>query len=259
MRDRVLFVDCASGVSGDMVLGALVDVGVPLRSLRTELGKLGVEGFRLARSVATRGGIRGTRIRVETPGDRGYRHWADFERIFRRSKLAPRIKERSLGLIRRIFEAEAKVHGSTPEAVHLHELGSLDTLVDVVGAVLGVELLGASEIVSSPVNVGSGTVETEHGRLTVPAPATALLLKGAPIFAEADDFERTTPTGALLVTGLADRFGSWPEMTLLALGYGLGEKNPRHGRPNALRLALGERSRRGAGDRSSWRRRRWTT
>ncbi len=247
MREKVLFIDCTSGASGDMLLGALVDLGVPLAALRRELSKLDVDGFRLKPSRGSRGGVTGTHLRIVTPGDRGYRHWSDFERILRRSRLAAGVKARSRALIRRLFEAEAKVHGETAENVHLHELGSVDTLVDVVGAVLGLDLLGVSEVVASGVNVGGGFVETEHGRLSVPAPATALLLEGAPIFSDGDDFERTTPTGALLATGLSARFGPLPEMIVRKVGYGLGTLDPEHGRPNALRLVLGERESTAAG------------
>ncbi|HXV65327.1 MAG TPA: nickel pincer cofactor biosynthesis protein LarC, partial [Vicinamibacteria bacterium] len=241
MSDRILYIDAAAGASGDMILGALVDLGVSLNALKKELGKLGSD-FRLVRSTARRGGIRGTRIRVATPGDRGHRHWADFERLVRRSRLDSGVKERTLALIRRLFEAEAEVHGKPVEKIHLHELGSLDTLVDIAGAVLGVALLDVDHVAASPVNVGSGFVDTEHGRMTVPAPATGLLLEGAPVFSEGDGFERTTPTGALLVTGLANSFGPLPLMTLLRTGYGLGRQDPRGGRANALRLVLGKGS-----------------
>jgi pyridinium-3,5-bisthiocarboxylic acid mononucleotide nickel chelatase len=240
MREKVLFIDCTAGASGDMLLGALVDLGVSLAALKRELSKLAVDGFELKASRGSRGGVRGTHIRVVTPGDRGYRHWSDFERVLRKSKLAPEAKSRSLELVRRLFEAEAEVHGETAESVHLHELGSLDTLVDVVGAVAGLELLGVSDVVASEVNVGGGFVESEHGRLSVPAPATALLLRGTPIFSDGD-FERTTPTGALLATRLSNRFGPLPAMTLKKIGYGLGTRDPEDGRPNALRLVLGER------------------
>jgi uncharacterized protein (TIGR00299 family) protein len=241
MRGKVLFIDCTAGASGDMLLGALVDLGVPLAALKRELSKLPVSGFRITRSSGVRSGVQGTHLRVATPGDRGYRHWSDFERILGKSRLPSGVKSRSLALIRRLFEAEAEVHGETAESVHLHELGSLDTLVDVVGAVAGLELLGVSEVVSSEVNVGSGSIETEHGRTSVPAPATALLLRGAPVFSDGDELERTTPTGALLVTGLSTRFGPIPRMTVRKVGYGLGTKDPEQGRPNALRLVLGER------------------
>jgi hypothetical protein len=241
MGERILYFDCAAGVAGDMTIAALLDLGVPIKHLRAELDKLNVKGFRVVRSKAVRGGISGTRFRVDAPRDRGHRHWTDFERVLTKSRLSKGVKERSLALIRRVFEAEAKVHGKTVESVHLHELGSLDTLVDVVGAVSGLELLGVDRVESSAINVGSGSVDTEHGRMSIPAPATALLLKGVPVFADGE-FERTTPTGALLVTGLARRFGPWPSMTLEKVGYGLGTKDPKQGRPNALRLVVGEAS-----------------
>ena len=241
MGQRILYFDCSAGAAGDMILAALLDLGVPIKDLRAELDKLAVKGFRVVRSKEIRGGIHGTRVRVDTPGDRGHRHWSDFERVLKKSRLSNGVKERSLALIRRVFEAEAKVHGKTPESIHLHELGSLDTLVDVVGAVCGLELLGVDRVESSSINVGSGSVDTEHGRMPIPAPATALLLKGVPVFADGE-FERTTPTGALLVTGFAERFGPWPSMTLKKIGYGLGTKDPKGGRPNALRLVLGEAS-----------------
>ena len=241
MGQRILYFDCSAGAAGDMILAALLDLGVPVKDLRAELDKLDVQGFRVVRSKAIRGGIHGTRVRVDTPGDRGHRHWSDFERVLKKSRLSKGVKERSRALIRRVFEAEAKVHGKTPESVHLHELGSLDTLVDVVGAVCGLELLGVDRVESSPINVGSGSVDTEHGRMPIPTPATALLLKGVPVFADGE-FERTTPTGALLVTGFAERFGPWPSMTLKKIGYGLGTKDPKGGRPNVLRVILGEAS-----------------
>jgi uncharacterized protein (TIGR00299 family) protein len=242
MRETILYLDCSAGVSGDMLLGALVDVGVPFAEMKRQLDKLAVRGFRITRSSGTRGGLKGTSIRVVTPGDRGHRHLSDFEKILRRSRLAPDVKERSEALVRRLFEAEAEVHGASAESIHLHELGSLDTLVDIVGAVAGAARLGVSEVVSSPVNVGGGFVETEHGRMSVPAPATALLLRGAPVFSDGDEFERTTPTGALLATGLATRFGAFPAMTIRKIGHGLGAKDPEGGRANALRLVWGERA-----------------
>lgn len=241
MRERILYIDCSAGVSGDMLLGALVDLGVSLARLRHELSKLGVDGFRLIRSRGTRGGVAGSSIRVVAPGDRGHRHWSDFQKILMKSGLSRDVRDRALALVRRLFEAEARVHRASPETIHLHELGSLDTLVDVVGAVVGVSLLGVSEVSTSPVNLGGGFVDTEHGRITVPAPATALLLEGVPVFSDGSDFERTTPTGALLATGLTTRFGVFPTMTLRRIGYGLGTKDPGAGRANALRLVLGDR------------------
>ena len=134
----------------------------------------------------------------------------DFEKILRRSRLSPGVRDRALECLRRIYAVEGRVHGLPPDRVHLHELGSLDTLVDVVGTIVGIEMLGVGACESSPINVGGGEIRGEHGVMTVPAPATVELLKGVPTFSDGSDFERTTPTGALLVTGLARRFGPWP-------------------------------------------------
>ena len=223
-----------------MTLGALVDLGLPAKELTDALKKLRVGRFQLKAGKATRQGIRGTDVRVQTPGDPGHSHFAEFARIIEASRLSTDVKQRSLELIRRIYAAEARVHGKSVDKIHLHELGSLDTLIDVVGTLVGLELLGVSVVESSPINVGGGEIEMEHGRMAAPAPATALLLKGAPVFSDGSSFERTTPTGALLVTGLARRFGGWPAMTVKQVGYGLGSKDPQDVRPNALRLVLGE-------------------
>jgi uncharacterized protein (TIGR00299 family) protein len=237
----LLYFDCVGGVSGDMTLGALIDLGVSHKKLTEELAKLKVRDFQLKVSKAARSGIRGTRLRVDAPRDRGYRHLSDFMRIIERSRLSTAAKEKSLELFQRIFAAEAQVHGARIEKVHLHELGSLDTLVDVVGAVLAMEILGYPDVECSAVNVGDGVVATEHGIMPVPAPATAHLLKGVPVYSDGSGFERTTPTGALLVSGFAHRFGPWPVMTLDKIGYGVGSKDPKEGRPNLLRVALGRR------------------
>jgi len=246
MKERLLYFDCSAGVAGDMVLAALIDLGLSLRELEAELARLPIRGFRLKVARGERGGIRGRRLTIEAPGDPGGRRFAEFARLIERSRLHSGIKDRSLALLRRMYAAEAHVHGMKPDEVHLHEIGSLDTLVDVVGTVGALHLLGISACVASPVNVGGGDVRMEHGVVSAPAPATVELLKGAPTFSDGSRFERTTPTGALLVTGLA-RFGPWPAMTVRAVGYGLGSKNPpvspisKDGRPNALRVVLGER------------------
>ena len=242
MKERLLYFDCSAGVAGDMVLAALIDLGLSLRELEAELARLRLRGFRLKARGGERGGIRGIRLTVEAPGDAGGRPFAEFARLIEKSRLGSAIKDRSLALLKRIYAAEARVHGMKPDQVHLHEIGSLDTLVDVVGTVQALDLLGISTCVASAVNVGGGDVRMEHGVVSAPAPATVELLKGAPTFSDGSRFERTTPTGALLVTGLA-RFGPWPAMTVRAVGYGLGSKNPpvsKDGRPNALRVVLGE-------------------
>ena len=237
---RVLFVDGSAGLSGDMLLGALVDIGFPAGELEKTVAALR-QPVSVTTSRGVRGGIAGTAVRVDAPGDRGHRHLADFRRTLAGSDLPAGIRERAGELLERIFAAEAEIHDSTAERVHLHELGSLDTLVDIVGAVAGLAYLRVDRVVGSEVNLGSGFVKAEHGILAVPAPATALLLRGVPTFADGSGFERTTPTGAVL-TGLVDAFEGWPAMTPKRVGYGLGTADPREGRPNALRLVLGEAS-----------------
>ena len=234
---RVLYLDLTAGVSGDMLLGALVDVGVPRDELTETVTALR-SPVSLRFEESARGGLRGVKAHVEAAADRGHRHLRDFLAVLDRSELPAGVCERTAALLRRIFEAEGQVHGMSAESVHLHELGSLDTLVDIVGAVAGVAYLDPDRVVASSVNVGSGSVEAEHGTLEIPAPATALLLRGVPTFSDGSGFERTTPTGAVL-TGLADTFGGWPGMTPERIGYGLGSADPKEGRPNALRLVLG--------------------
>lgn len=214
-----------------------MDVGVPREVLSGTVAALR-SPVSLSFEESSRGGLRGIKAHVEAPDDRGHRYLRDFVGVLDRSGLPESVRERAAGLLRRIFEAEAEVHGKTAESVHLHELGSLDTLVDIVGAVAGVAHLAPDRVVSSAVNLGSGSVEAEHGTLEIPAPATGLLLRGVPTFSDGSGFERTTPTGAVL-TGLADSFGGWPAMTPERIGYGLGTADPREGRPNALRAVLG--------------------
>lgn len=230
--------DGSAGLSGDMFLGALLDLGYPEERLREV-----VASFRAPVTVSvregTRGGLRGQALTVTAPNDRGHRHLADFLAVLGESALDPPARERAAGLLRRIFEAEGRIHGQPPESVHLHELGSLDTLVDLAGAADGVAHLAPDRIVFGRVNLGSGSVTAEHGVLEIPAPATALLLRGAPTFSDGSGFERTTPTGAAL-TALADDCGGWPDFTPTRIGYGLGTADPKEGRPNALRMVLGE-------------------
>lgn len=230
--------DGSAGLSGDMFLGALLDLGYPEERLREV-----VASFRapvtVSVSEASRGGFRGKSLAVTAPNDRGHRHLADFLGVLEGSALAEPARERAAGLLRRIFEAEGRIHGRPPESVHLHELGSLDTLVDLAGAADGVGHLAPDRIVFGRVNLGSGSVTAEHGVLEVPAPATALLLRGVPTFSDGSGFERTTPTGAAL-TALADDCGGWPRFAPTRVGYGLGTADPKEGRPNALRMVLGE-------------------
>ncbi len=244
---RTLLIDGSAGLAGDMMLGALLDVGWPREALEETIAALGVPAS-ISCAPSSRGGLQGLKVTVEAPEDRGYRHLADFLRTLDQADALPdAVRETSARLLRRIFEAEGRVHGEKPEDVHLHELGSLDTLVDITGSAAGVLALRPDRVVGTPVNLGSGSVRTEHGRLQVPAPATARLLVGVPTFADDSGFERTTPTGAAL-TGLADDFSGWPEMVPRRIGYGLGDADGSE-RPNALRLVLGDDGDGGGADR----------
>lgn len=238
--------DGSAGLSGDMFLGGLLDLGYPEERLREVVASFGAP-VSVTVAEGSRAGFRGKSVTVNAPDDRGHRHLAEFLTVLDRSALAGATRDTAAGLLRRIFEAEGQIHGKSAEAVHLHELGSLDTLVDLAGAADGVAHLAPDRVVGSPVNVGSGSVEAEHGLLAIPAPATALLLRGVPTFSDSAGFERTTPTGAAL-TALADDFTGWPGFTPERVGYGLGSADPEEGRPNALRLVLGSAPDAGAAD-----------
>ncbi len=234
---RILHFDLSAGVSGDMLLGALRDLGAPADVFEGVAAALGARGA-LSFREASRAGIRGLRAEVEVGSTPTTRHLHEFLDALDRSRLPDPVRERAAALLRRIFEAEGQIHGQPAERVHLHELGSLDTLVDIVGVVAAIAHLAPDRVTASPVNVGSGSVDAEHGILEVPAPATALLLRGVPTFSDGSGFERATPTGAVL-TGLVESFDGWPAFTPRTVGYGLGHRNPKHGRPNALRAVLG--------------------
>ncbi len=242
---RVLYLDCFAGASGDMVLGALLDAGVPLGGLRAALGSLGLEeGFHVDAERVLRAGVSATKFRVIVPGARRdahpHRHLSGIEKHVRRSALSAAAQERAIALFRRLAEAEAAIHQVPVEKVHLHEVGALDSIVDIVGAVYAFEHLGIDDVVASPLNVGSGTVECAHGTFPVPAPATARLLEGVPVYARGPAMELVTPTGALLVTGYARAFGPLPDMTIDRIGYGAGDRDPK-GFPNTLRVLVGSR------------------
>ena len=203
---RIVYFDCASGASGDMLLGALVDLGLPLDALRSELAKLPVRGHRLESRKVTRSGLQATKVDVLIDGEQGHAHGhrglGEVLEILEGSGLEPAVKERASSLFRRLAEAEASVHGTTPEEVRFHEVGAVDSIVDIVGGVLGLAWLRADRFVASPLNVGTGTVTMSHGTFSVPPPATARLVQGVPVYG-AGDGELLTPTGALLVTGHA--------------------------------------------------------
>lgn len=236
----ILYFDCFSGVSGDMTLGGLLDLGVPLDWLRAQLSALSFGGFEIAERAVVYNGIRGRRVEVRaTDPSPPHRHYGEIRDQIARAALAEPVRRRSLSVFRRLAEAEAAVHGCTPEEVHFHEVGAVDAIVDVVGCALGLEYLGVEAVYASPIPNGRGFVACRHGRLPIPAPATQKLLEGVPTYGVEIEAELTTPTGAAIVTALCRRFGPMPPMVIRATGYGAGSQNLAPG-PNLLRLVLGE-------------------
>ena len=238
------YLDCFSGISGDMLLGALVDSGASLEALRAELSSLPLEGYRLTAERVTRAGVTATKVDVVLDdAPQPHRRLADVLAIVDESRLPAADKDAVSRIFRRLADAEARVHGTTPEEVHFHEVGAVDAVVDVAGAVVGLRLLGVEALHCSALAVGSGSARAAHGRIPVPGPATALLLADveAPLRDGTDEpqMELVTPTGAAILAELA-RF-SRPAMTLLRVGSGAGSRDIPN-RPNVLRLFLGERS-----------------
>ncbi len=240
---RIAYFDCFSGISGDMCLGALVDAGLPLKEIGKGLERLPVKGYTLAAKRVMRADLAATKVDV-VPDVKGVKglpamRWDDIGRLIDDSALPDRIKGKGRGIFRRIFAAEAKVHGGPLKKVHLHELGAVDCMVDVFGTLIGLELLGIEKVFSSALNLGSGLVRTEHGLLPVPAPATAELLKGVPVYSSGIPHELTTPTGAVLITSLSEYFGEMPLLIPERTGIGAGGRQT-EGFPNVLRLFVGE-------------------
>lgn len=234
---KVAYFDCPAGASGDMILGALVDADLPLVTLESALAGLGISGWRLGARVVEKGGLRGTKVEVETdPGVRFY-GLAEMLAALDKGSLSPAIRERAAAILRQLAEAEARVHRVPVETVHFHEVGSLDTLVDVVGAVAGLDALGVEAVYVSALPLGGGTVESAHGRIPVPAPATVELLKGFPVYDNGIAAELVTPTGAAILTTLARGAGRAPAMRLEAVGWGAGTQDLPI--PNLLRVMLG--------------------
>jgi uncharacterized protein (TIGR00299 family) protein len=238
---RVAYLDCASGAAGDMMLGALVDLGLPVEDLQGELAKLRLSGWHLEARKVHRAGLHATKVDVVVTGHphgHAHRGLGDILGLIERSALEDDVKQRSSALFHRLGTAEAAVHGTRVEDVHFHEVGAVDAIVDIVGSVIGLAWLRAARVVASPLNVGTGTVKMDHGVFPVPPPATARLVQGAPVYG-AGEGELLTPTGALLVTAHASAYGPMPAMTLEAVGHGAGTRDP-HERPNVLRVFVGE-------------------
>jgi hypothetical protein len=238
---RCGYFDCFSGAAGDMILAALLHAGLSLDALREIVARLRLPGVELHAQRVSRGGLAATHVSVQVGDEacRHHRHLPDIEQIIAQAGFSPAVTARALRVFTRLAEAEATVHGIPVEQVHFHEVGAADAIVDIVGACAGIEALGLAQIICSPIATGSGTVQCAHGVLPVPAPATAELLRGVPLAACDEPAELTTPTGAAILTTLADSFGPLPTMRIASIGYGAGTRQ-NCSRPNVLRLLIGE-------------------
>jgi uncharacterized protein (TIGR00299 family) protein len=235
---RICYLDAFSGISGDMTVGALLDAGADSAILLESLRSLETGATFWAEKTKRRG-VAATKFHVEGGEVRKHRHLSQILSMIHRAELPERAKRHAEAVFNRLGEAEASVHGVPLEKVHFHEVGAVDSIADIVGACLGFELLGVEAVYCSPVNVGSGTVSTEHGVLPVPAPATAALLEGKPIYVRGPEKELTTPTGAAVASTLAREFGVMPPMRISAQGYGAGGHDfPEQA--NVLRVLVGE-------------------
>ena len=236
---NTLYLDCFSGISGDMLLGALLDLGVSEEALHTELDKLSLEPFTFKVSRQTRQSISALSVQISSETDQQFRNLATISAILERSSLDQAIIDRSLKVFRRLAEAEAKVHGKSVDEIHFHEVGALDTIIDIVGVTACVHLLGITSVHCSPLPLGRGFVDCAHGTLPLPAPAVCELIENIPIIGTETELELVTPTGAALAAELADSFGSMPPMIVSATGYGAGDSPGSPGLPNLLRIISG--------------------
>jgi len=238
---KIAYLDCSSGISGDMFLAVLLDAGLESEALLNELRKLPLAGYEFKSAGVLRGGLTGTRVEVAVSEPQPERRLREIQQLLEGSALTAVVKAEALKMFGRLAEVEGRLHGKPATEVHFHEVGAVDAILDIVGACVGLGLLGVDELVCSPLNVGGGRVETAHGTLPVPAPATAELLKGTPVYSSGVEGELVTPTGAVIVTTLASSFGPMPPIKVARIGYGAGSRDyPGH--PNMARLFVGERS-----------------
>ena len=235
---RIAYFDCFSGISGDMTLGALVDAGVDAEAIQTAISSLNLP-CELRFETVRRGGFRATHAIVQAPHEHVHRHLHDIEAIIDQGSLTPRQQELAKRIFLRLGEAEASAHGIDINAVHFHEVGAIDSIVDIVGSAVGLDLLGVQRFEASPIPPGRGFVRAAHGRMALPAPATATLLKGVPLADSPIEMEMTTPTGAAIVTTVCERFGPLPALTIESIGLGAGTRET-PSQANILRLFVGQ-------------------
>jgi len=232
------YIDAFSGISGDMLVGALADSGADQAAITDAIASLEINAT-VSFERVKRGGISATKFHVAAEETKKHRHLSHIEKLIAGANLAEPARRNAIAIFRRLGEAEAAVHGTSIEKVHFHEVGAADSIADIVGTAVALDLLEVESVVCSAINVGSGTVKTEHGILPVPAPATARLLTGAPVYARGPVMELATPTGAAVAATLAERFGTMSPMKVLHVGYGAGDRDfPDHA--NVLRIMIGE-------------------
>jgi len=234
----VAYFDCFSGIAGDMILGALLDLGIDVAILKKELKKLPLTGYDISVKKIESNHITAIDVTITVTEHQHYRSLSDIIDIIEKSSLQPHIKKQSQTIFYTLGKAEAKIHNVDLEEVHFHEVGAVDSIIDIVGSVIGVSLLGIDTIICSPLPLGHGFVSCEHGLLPLPAPATVELLKGIPVYSVERNQETVTPTGAAVITTLASRFGEMPLMKITHIGYGSGKLPSTY--PNLLRVYLGE-------------------
>jgi uncharacterized protein (TIGR00299 family) protein len=237
---RIAYFDCFAGASGDMILGALLDAGIKPEVWQGELSRLNLSGYELRIDRVQKQGIAATAVRVLVSEGSQERRLAEIEELIGASQLPAEVKETGVEVFRRLAVAEARVHGTTPDRIHFHEVGGVDAIIDIVGAVLGLQLLGIEEVYASALPLGHGFVDCAHGRLPLPAPATVELLQGVPVLSRDVEGELVTPTGAAILTTLARGFGPFPPMTVEGIGCGAGQRDFPF--PNLLRLLVGTTS-----------------
>ena len=237
--EKVLYIDCFSGISGDMMLGALVDLGVDFNFLKEELKKIKIAGFEMECTKVKKSGISASKFEVKVTGSQPHRSYSDIKALITDSTISQRSKETALAIFESIALAEATVHGVDRDNVHFHEVGAVDSIIDIVGTSIAITKLAPDKIISADIPLGTGFVQTMHGMLPVPAPATLEILKNLPVYAGDFDFEVTTPTGASIVKTLASGFGGIPPMKINCIGFGSGSIEAK-GKPNLLRILLGE-------------------
>src|SRR3990172_5885682 len=235
---KTLYLDCPMGISGDMFLAALIDLGVDPKMILRELKKLPVDKIDVEIKKVSRHSITGTTFKVRLTESHHHRTFKDIKKIIEESALSPKVKFLSTAIFKVIAESEGKIHGIKADEVHFHEVGAMDSIIDIVGAAIAVDSLKVSKIVASPIALGTGWARTMHGTIPIPAPATLEILKGVPTAASTAPFELTTPTGAAIVKTLASSFGPMPSMTIEGAGYGAGKKDFKES-ANLLRAVIG--------------------